>query len=313
MFLTPKYFIFSAIATLILTSCQASAKIKTLEDISYKNYDVNGEPRSLLLDLYIPQTSSEQSLPLLIFIHGGGWYEGSKEVCPGKQVAQAGYIMACINYRFSSEALFPAQIYDIKTAVRWLRENALKYQINPDKIGAWGYSAGGHLSILLGTSKGISSLEGENKEKISSQIQAVSNWYGPTDFSQVPPSFTQEITPQLLKDKNERRKAWFLYTLATHRLIGSPVSENPQLTQLANPINYIDSSDPPVFIMHGEKDNVVPISQSEILYDALKKNNVPVTFSRPQDRGHDFTGTNGESYDPQLIKETLDFFDQYLK
>ncbi|MGK7944867.1 MAG: alpha/beta hydrolase fold domain-containing protein [Microcystaceae cyanobacterium] len=311
MFLRRKGLILGAIASLLLTSCQASPQVNILENIAYKDYTLDGQPRSLLLDLYLPEYSSKQPLPLIIFIHGGGWLEGSKESCPGKQVARSGYIMACINYRFSSEALFPAQIHDVKTAVRWLRKNALSYNINPDRIGAWGYSAGGHLSALLGTSYGIAELEGENKAKISSQIQAVVNWYGPTDFSKVPPAFTQDITPDLLEKK--RNKPWFIYTLATHRLIGRPISQNPELTQLANPITHLDSSDPPILIMHGEQDQVVPMSHSEILNDALNKNSVPVIFNRYQDRGHSFAGQNGELYDPQLIKEALDFFDQYLK
>lgn len=310
-----KLLIFLGLISLITLSCRQSFSIQVISDISYYTYQKDGQNKALTLDLYLPKKSSKDAIntfPVIVFIHGGGWYEGDKKVCPGKLVAQQDYIMACISYRFSSEALFPAQIYDVKNAVRWLRKNAGKYQINPDKVGAWGYSAGGHLSILLGTSSGIPELEGENSE-ISSKIQAVCNWYGPTDFSQVPPAFTEAITPELVKDKSYRKRRWFLYTLATHQLIGSPVSKNSKLTQLANPINYIDPSDPPVLIMHGKKDNVVPISQSEILYKALQKNRVSVTFSRPQDRGHNFEGKNGEFYDPQLIKETVTFFDQHLK
>jgi acetyl esterase/lipase len=310
-----KLLLFLGITSFILVGCQKSSLVKVISDIPYYTYQKEGQNKALTLDLYLPKKSSKDTVntfPVIVFIHGGGWYEGDKKVCPGKLVAQQGYIMACISYRFSSEALFPAQIHDVKNAVRWLRKNAEKYQINPNKVAVWGYSAGGHLSILLGTSSGIPELEGETSE-ISSKIQAVCNWYGPTDFSQVPPAFTEDITPELVKDKSYRKRRWFLYTLATHRLIGSPVSKKPKLTQLANPINYIDSSDPPVLIMHGEKDNVVPIRQSEILHDALKKKGVSVTFSRPQDRGHNFEGKNGEFYDPQLIKETLTFFDQHLK
>jgi len=274
--------------------------IEVLKDMEYTRYQVGGEERKLLLDLYLPTNQGSQPFPLLIFIHGGGWMFGDKSTCPGDIVASRGYAMASINYRLSGEAIFPAQIHDVKAAVRWLRANAGRYNIDPDHFGAWGDSAGGHLSALLGTSAEVSELEGglENRE-VSSEIQAVCDWYGPTDFAQVPPASSGD--------------PWLEYTLVTTQLLGGPVSERPELAELANPITHVDPSDPPFLIVHGEMDDSVPIEQSQLLADALHENGVDVTLVRDPNLGHSYAGPEGEEFSPKLISMAIDFFDAYLR
>src|SRR5262249_38247477 len=131
------------------------------------------------LDLYVPK--SDTPLPLVIWVHGGGWQDGNN---PAMQLLKSGYAVASINYRLSQHAVFPAQIEDCKAAVRLLRANAKKYNLNPDAFGAWGASAGGHLVALLGTSGEVKELEGEVGESkdTSSRVQAVVDFYGPTDL-----------------------------------------------------------------------------------------------------------------------------------
>ncbi|MDJ0552879.1 MAG: alpha/beta hydrolase [Microcoleaceae cyanobacterium MO_207.B10] len=299
------------ILTFLITSCQQKpTEVKVLQNLVYGNYTFQNQEKSLLLDLYLPQKKPDKPLPLLIYIHGGSWLRGEKEYCPGKIVVQRNYAMACISYRFSSEAIFPAQIQDVKNAVRWLRKNADKYNLDPNNFGAWGPSAGGHLSALLGTSAGVEKLEPKNNNQgISSAVKAVCAWYPPTDFTQVPPAFEEPINAAV--EEKYKDKEWYVYTVATHKLLGGVVSKNLELAALANPINYVDAQDPPFLIMHGEKDNIVPISQSVLLADALSEKGVEVEFVKKPNWGH-YHG-RGEDFDPVLIDMAMDFFDEYLK
>ena len=302
----------SILLLLLGQGCQPKKnKITVIKDLEYATYKHQGETKSLLLDIYLPQKRIEPS-PLLIYIHGGGWREFSKEICPGEIVAQKGWAIACINYRFSTEAIFPAQIHDAKGAVRWLRANAQQYNLDPERFGAWGASAGGHLSALLGTSEGVAALEGDRGNlEYSSGVEAVSNWYGPTDFTEVTPAFTEPISPEVLK--KYRGKPWYLYTVVTTQLLGGSVAKNVELAQAANPITYIDPQDPPFMVLHGDLDKIVPVSQSEILVTALQSHQVPVTFIRKPEMTHSYEGENGERFDPELIDLTLNFFKETLQ
>ena len=301
----------SILLLLLSQGCQQRKnEITVIKDLEYATYQQDGQTKSLLLDIYLPETRIEPS-PLLIYIHGGGWREFSKEICPGEIVAQRGWAIACINYRYSTEAIFPAQIHDAKGAVRWLRANAEQYNLDPERFGAWGASAGGHLSALLGTSEGVAALEGDwGNLDYSSSVQAVSNWYGPTDFTEVTPTFTEPISPEVLKEY--RGKPWYLYTVVTTQLLGGAVTQKPELTQAANPITHIDPQDPPFMVLHGDLDKIVPVSQSEILVTALESQGVPVTFIRKPEMTHSYEGENGERFDPELIDLTLDFFEETL-
>ncbi len=296
----------------LLTGCQnKQQEIIIKKDLEYSTYKHQGETKQLLLDLYLPDKPTLKPQPLLIYIHGGGWLEFSKEICPGEIVAQRGYAIACINYRYSTEAIFPAQIHDAKAAVRWLRANATKYSLDPNKFGAWGTSAGGHLSLLLGTSGGVTELEGnQGNLDVSSEVQAVCNWFAPTDFTKVPPAFTEPFSLEI--EKKYQKTPWFLYTKVTHKLLGGAVKDNLELAALANPINYIDSEDPPVMVVHGDLDKIVPVNQSEILVSALEAKGVPVTFVRKPNMKHSYRGENQERFNPELINLALEFFDQNL-
>ena len=159
----------------------AAAQPKGVQALRNLPYVANGHERQRL-DLYLPE-KAEGRLPLIVWIHGGAWWAGSKEDCPAVPLAAKGYAVASINYRFSQHAVFPAQIEDCKAAIRWLRANAAKYHLDADHIGVWGASAGGHLVALLGTTGGVKELEGKggNLDQ-SSRVQCVVDWFGPTDF-----------------------------------------------------------------------------------------------------------------------------------
>jgi acetyl esterase/lipase len=308
------------LAILLLASgCDRKVKIATYQDLEYSSYATKQGKQKLLLDLFLPEQKPSQPLPVLIYIHGGGWWGGDKNLCLKniqkrqgmEKFIQRGYALACINYRLSDRAIFPAQIQDVKTAVRWLKQNANKYNLNPDKIGAWGESAGGHLSALLATSAGVKELEVNLKNpQISTRIQAAVNLFGPTDFTKVPPAFEEPYTPAVQKYKD---RPWYHYTVATNRLLGGPVSKNLKLATLANPITHLDRKDPPFLIAHGALDDTVPLSQSELLVKALQAKGIEVTFIQEPKGTHYFGGDKGEYFAPKYIDMMLKFFDTHLK
>ncbi|HXR06277.1 MAG TPA: alpha/beta hydrolase [Candidatus Acidoferrum sp.] len=255
-------------------------------------YVPNGTERQKL-DLYLPATGT--NLPLIVWVHGGGWMEGSKEDPPGLRLLVHGFALASINYRLSQDAVFPAQLEDCKAAIRWLRAHAREHGLDPNRIGVWGASAGGHLVALLGTTGAVKEFDlGENLG-VSSRVQAVCDWFGPTDFTQITnhPSDINHAAP----DSPEAR------------LLGGPIAQNAAKAQRANPIRYITKDDPPFLIMHGDKDTVVPLEQSQLLAEALQKAGVPVIFHVVPGGGH-----GGPAFRQQEEVDRLyDFFVRRLK
>jgi len=260
-------------------------------DLSYVE---NGHERHRL-DLYLPDESAE-GVPLIIWIHGGGWQNGSKEnALPVRQGwTERGYAVASLNYRLSGHAIFPAQIEDCKAAVRWLRANADQYGLDPDRFGVWGSSAGGHLAALVGTSGNIDSFDiGGNLDQ-SGRVQAVCSYFGPTDFAAfvATPGYESHARP----DSPEGR------------LLGGAVRDRLELAARANPIIYVDEEAPPFLIVHGDLDPVVPIQQSELLYEALREAGGGPRFHTVRGAGH------GRGFEgPEILPMVREFFDFHLR
>lgn len=255
------------------------------------------EKRALPLDLYLPK--SDEPTPLIFWVHGGGWQSGSKE--PGGpglfQLLERGYAVASVEYRLSGEAIFPAAIEDCKAAVSFLRLHASKYNLDPQRFGAWGASAGGHLVALMGTTGDTSEFNTHPvTQSASSQLQAVCNWFGPSDFLRMNdfPSVIDHDSP----DSPESR------------FIGAPIQKVPQNTELANPGRYASAQDPPFLHMHGDKDRLVPFNQSEILHKTLRKAGVETTLYKVVNGGHGFGGSNDTA--KKLIEKSIRFFDRHL-
>ncbi|OVE79966.1 hypothetical protein BVY01_01150, partial [bacterium I07] len=196
------------------------------------------------------------------------------------------------------EALFPAQIQDCKAAIRWIRANAENHGFDPDRIGVWGGSAGGHLVALLGTSGGIEEFETDENSEYSSRVQAVVDWYGPTDF--------------LKMDDFPGKGGHNDGGSPESRLVGGPIQENKDLVLKANPITYVSSDDPPMLIMHGEKDMSVPFNQSELLHDALKNAGLESTLYCVKNGGHGFRDATEDSGE-ELAEMGIQFFEKHLK
>ncbi len=250
------------------------------------------------LDLYLPKKTDKKEqttdrLPLIIWVHGGAWWAGNKNNCPALRFLRKGYAVASINYRLSQHAIFPAQIEDCKAAVRWLRANSNQYGLDPNRIGVWGSSAGGHLVALLGTTGNVKEFDKGRDLSVSSRVQAVCDYFGPTDFTKI-----SNFPSSIKHDADDSPES---------KLIGGPVQQNKDACQRANPITYITKDDPPFLIVHGDQDHTVPHNQSQLLFEALKKAGVQVQFHTVKGAGH------GGFNSPEVDKMVDDFFDKYLK
>ncbi|WP_246629062.1 prolyl oligopeptidase family serine peptidase [Mesobacillus maritimus] len=274
----------------------AHFNVRLQANIPYYKYG----DKELKLHLLIPDDHKSKRKPLIIFIKGSSWGKDRPQdtfafIPQLVQLAKSGYVVASVEHRTSHEAKFPSQIQDIKAAVVFLKEKAPEYQINPELVGVWGTSSGAHLAALVGTSCHVPELEGSKRtSKVNSCVQAVVDWYGPTDFLQ--------MSKAPIKYNAEDPES------AESLLIGGPLQNNKEKVRKANPITYVSAETPPFLIMHGDKDKRVPFNQSELLYEALKKENVDVTFYKVKGGGH------GSGFStPELINLVQGFFDKHLK
>ncbi|HVM59516.1 MAG TPA: alpha/beta hydrolase [Verrucomicrobiae bacterium] len=221
-------------------------------DVTYAT--VNG--RDLRLDLYRPEGSRDR-LPVVVWVHGGGWFRGSRYPCPVARLATRGYIVAAVEYRLlSTDARFPAPVHDLKAAVRWLRHNAAHYQIDPDHIGVWGSSAGGMLACMLGLTAGNPSMEGnEGVTGEDSSVKCVVAFFPMTDL------------PRLFSDEFPVR--WEMRTAVKWLLGGVEPKDNPVLAQQASPIYWVHAGAPPHLVIHGGNDHWVPAQHSVDFVESL--------------------------------------------
>jgi acetyl esterase/lipase len=273
--------------------------VRVEKDIQY----VPGGDAAQRLDLYLPETPADKPLPLIVWVHGGGWKGGSKTGCPAVFMVAKGYAAASVEYRFSQKALFPAQIQDCQAAIRWLRANSKKYNLDPNRIGAWGGSAGGHLVSLLGTAGGKKAFApiGGNENQ-SDRVQAVCDVYGPANFNTV---------VQQAADDEKNVKNIFKFNTPSDPyscLIGANLSDKAK-SDAVSPVYYVSRDNPPFLILHGTKDALVPFAQSVEFEAALKAKGVPVLLQRFPGGGH-----GGPMFSKPAVKElTQKFFDKYLK
>jgi acetyl esterase/lipase len=248
-----------------------------------------GKPQKL--DIAWPEQGDE-ARPCIVVIHGGGWRGGSKNAHRDmvQKLAQQGYTAATVQYRFAPEHAFPAQIEDVKCAVRFLRANAKKYKIDPQRLGAIGFSAGAHLSMLLGTMDPADGREGEGGNADEpSKVQAVVAFFGPTDLA------ADDIPKQVIGLVDD--------------LVGAKQSEKPELRKAASPVTYVNRGDAPTLIYQGTKDPLVPHTQAYKMADALTAAGVPGRVELLLGAGHGWGGKDLE----HTLKGSLDFFNEHLK
>jgi acetyl esterase/lipase len=268
----------------------------TDEDVVYLPDIVYGRPsdKDLMLDITMPRLLGQvgQPLPVIVYLHGGGWEQGDKAKVLGKGsskfFAKNGFIAVSINYRLTHEAVFPAQIHDVKAAIRWIKSHAEQYHMDPAKIGIWGHSAGGHLASLAGVAKDVAGLEGDcDSSEVSSEVQAVITSAAPVDLL--------------------RMGGWHNDADSSEaRLLGGPIQENIEAAKRASPITYVTADSPPFLIIHGDRDEIVPYEQAEILFQALPS----ATLVRVKKGDHDYN--EGNMYWGEIYRLNLAFFNKHL-
>lgn len=202
--------------------------------------------------------------PLVVYIHRGSWLRGSRKQSPVQWLTEEGFALARISYRFSDRALFPAQIHDAKATLRWLRAHQGKYGYDATRVGVCGTSAGGHLAVLLGTSGGVTELEGTVGAHLqqSSRVQAIVDWYGPADF----------VLRSKTQPKHNEPGA------SSYQLLSGAPAEKVKLARLASGVTHVTADDPPLLILHSDKDTTVLLDQLERLRDVYKQAGLAVAL-----------------------------------
>jgi acetyl esterase/lipase len=249
-----------AAALLAVWQAAPAQQVREYKDVVYATLD-KGE--ALGLDLYVPGAARQPAL--IVWVHGGAWSAGSKTQYP-RQFVEHGFAVASVDFRQTTQAPFPANVHDIKSAVRFLRANADKYGYASERIAIAGASSGGHLASLVGVTGGVPELEGSvggNFDQ-SSRVQAVIAYFGAANLTTI----LAQSTPFGL---GVRRPA-------LERLFGKPPEAAPDLARLASPVFHIDSADPPLLLFHGDQDPQMPINQSHELEGAYEKFGLDVTF-----------------------------------
>jgi acetyl esterase/lipase len=250
-----------------------------------------GGETELALDIARPE-KLDKPAPCIVFVHGGGWRGGNRKVHVSHilDFAKRGYVVATISYRLVPTARFPAQVEDVKCAIRYLRANAEKHQLDPNKIGAVGFSAGAHLAMLLGTMDAKDGLEGDGGHADqSSKVQAVVAFFGPTELG------AADIPAASAGMVND--------------FLGSTKEEDPEIRKTASPITYVDQNDAPLLIYQGTKDRLVPHTQAFVMADAMTKAGMP-------GRVELLIGADHGWAPPELtrtVEGTLAFFAENLK
>jgi len=259
--------------------------IEAIKDITYKNID--GE--ELQLDIY-KQKGLQVPAPTLIFIHGGAWKKGKrKDYLPYLiDYAKKGYITVTVSYRLSKVAKFPAAAQDVNCGIKWIKQHAKDYGIDPDRMALIGGSAGGHLALLLGYGGDEAVFNQDCEQGPNSNVKAIVDFYGPVDLT-TPYSITTE---------------------QVQRFMGVSYDENPDLYKLASPSTFITSDDPPTLIFHGTIDSLVPVSQSDSLASWLQQAGVPRDYHRLKGWPHTMDAAKKVNEYSQFYIDT--FLEKYL-
>lgn len=278
------------VALLSHSGLAAFGSDETIISTAQKNIDYVGDGNPAhKLDLYAPEGAGPR--PLAIWIHGGAWRAGSKDSVPILPLLERGWAVASVEYRLSPEAPFPAQMHDIKAAIRFLRANASELGVDPASFTLLGSSAGGHLVALAGLSDGVQELEGTlgDHSQESSRVAAIVSFYGASNFRTILEQSTEHGLSVRIP--------------ALRLFIGGTPSEVPMAADMASPIHHVDADDPPILLIHGDADPQMPYAQSVELKAALDDAEVPNELITIKDGKHG----GDEFYDAKRLDQVLQF------
>lgn len=274
----------------IMSLVELSLHADVVRDIEYAQVG----DTSLKLDLHLPDGKTRS--PLIVWVHGGAWRAGSKSGMPLGKLVEAGYAVASVDYRLSTEARFPAQAHDLKAAIRFLRGHGQQWNLLTKSIVIAGESAGGHLAALVGVSNGNSELEGKegNDLQQSSDVQGIISLYGAANLTTI----LKQSTPHGLSVR----------VPALQLLLGAQPDDVPELARLASPVFHVDASDPPLLLLHGDQDPQMPVNQSLELTGAYEAVGAPVQLEIVHGAGHG----GAKFYDAKRLKIIQDFLKRHF-
>ncbi|AKG34852.1 prolyl oligopeptidase family serine peptidase [Paenibacillus durus] len=256
--------------------------VQLIPNIEFSNIEGTSLKLNLLvyrdpMDALFNREGNKETYPLIIYLQGCGWGWSEQDIFAFvpqlAEFAKQGYVVATVQYRGSGKALFPGQLHDVKAAVRFLKANASQYNIDPERVGVWGDSSGAHLALLLGLTEGIEEFDGDREYlQESSKVQAIVDWFGPTDFlsmSQYPSVFDHD-SPHSPESK----------------LVGGAIQEHKDKARKASPSQYVRPDAPPILMMHGDRDDVVPFEQSLDFFKTMKQAGNDITLYKITGGGH---------------------------
>jgi len=278
---------------------EAVAGVQVVSNIVYSE-TAQGD---LLLDLYLPTEGSAEPLPVVLFFYGGAFEMGNKHqlaLYGINTLPLDGFAVVSIDYRLSEQAIFPAQLNDAQNALRWIHAHAGEYNLNASKVGVLGMSAGGMLAALVGTGAEVVAASGVEEGQLTPPpVQAVVDYYGPSDFMQGDEHAAEGVEPN-----------WAAADSWPSRYIGGAIVAHSERVAATNPITYVSADDPPFLIIHGDQDSIVPFHQSELLYAALQQAGVDAELYAVTGGDH---ARGGEFGTPELHRKTVEFLQQHLQ
>jgi len=284
------------------------ASVKQISNVVYAQVPSRGYDNvALKMDILKPET--KEKLPAVIYVTGGGFINANKDNFAQQrmEIAEAGYVVASIEYRVAPTAIFPEPLEDLKAAIRYLKANAEKFNINPDEIALMGSSAGGYLVAMAGTSNNTRQFDkGEHLDQ-TSNVQAVIDLFGLSDLTKVGDGLSEQIQ-QLHKSPAATESLW-VNGSPVFTGVDATINNVPEKAARANPINYINENTPPFLLMHGDKDTVVSPKQTEILHKALVEKGIESTRYVVKNAQH------GGQYwaQPEVVQTIIEFLDKHLK
>ncbi|MDB4438275.1 alpha/beta hydrolase [bacterium] len=279
---------------LVLAGCSLASGTSKLKCVNDVDYTGGGNPRQTL-DLYLPQVKADSAYPVLLWIHGGAWRKGSKDH-PERalKAANLNCAIVSINYRLTLEKSWPAQAHDCKAALRWVKANARKYHLDPERVVVWGASAGGHLSTFLGMTQNHAGLDGDLGPHAdqSTTVKAVINFFGPTDF--------------LVMNQQGSSMDHNAASSPEGQLLGGEVSTLKAKAKEASPFHQASKDDASILTVHGTKDPLVPYLQGKALDEKLDELEVPSILMTVSGGGH------GQGFGPVVEKSVIKFLKHHF-